>query len=219
MYNHFTNYKMSSKTPKSYKNAVKRLRKIKSFIENDRARKMRVNMYTNLEQDEEEFISDLNNEQQIQSPLCPQKSTTIDFDDLPEDMINLILTFLSANTRLAILKNKYNRKFIQERLQTIPKTAKCLTELWHCAIIAKNLIEVLAGRTILNNLSLALYTVKRYNKKNYSEYDNKEFTLIILTAIKHYTKIYKYGPYTNKKVIEHIEQMMLNIFRHISVLK
>jgi hypothetical protein len=209
---------MSSKTPKNYKNAVRRLRKIKSFTENDRERKMRVNMYTNLEQDEEEFISDLHNEDENLS-LCSQKPAFIDFDDLPEDMLNLILTFLSANTRLAILKNKYNKKYIQERLQTIPKTAKCLTKLWHCAIIAKNLIEVLAGTTIINNLSLALYTVKRYNKKNYSEYDNKVFTLIILAAIKHYTKIYKYGPYTNKKVIEHIEQMMLNMFRHISVLK
>jgi hypothetical protein len=204
---------MSSNTRNNYKNAIKRFRKFNAFIENAREQKMRINMYTNLVVEEEE--SHFGIEEQSRR----ETKTVIDFDDLPEDMINLILTFLSANTRLAILKNKYNRKYIQERLQTIPKTAECLTKLWRCAIIARNLLEVLAGRTIISNLSLALYSVKKYNKKNYSEYDNKVFTLIILAAIKHYTKIYTYGHYTNKKVIEHIEQMMLNIFRHISVLK
>ena len=202
---------MSSKTRNNYKNTVKRLRKFNAFLENEKEQKMRINMYTNLVEEEESYFD--SEHQSFES------KDVIDFNDLPEDTINLILTYLSANTRLAILKNKYNRKYIQERLQTIPKTAECLTKLWRCAIIARNLLEVLAGRTIISNLSLALYSVKKYNKKNYSEYDNKVFTLIILATIKHYTKIYKYGPYTNTKVIEYIERIMLNIFTHISVLK
>jgi len=203
----------------NYKNAVKRLRKINSSLVCERDKRVVDNYYkylSNLEEEEEQ--------KQDCKEIVREKRLTIDFNDLPEDTIYKILQFLSANTRLAILKHKYNRNFVKYNLQKLPETNEELTKMWRCAIIAYNLLQsVLDNDSIIFNDSCFSYSVRFFKKEKdpsiYSRYYKERFTEIILAAIRHYSRIYKFGPYTNKKVIQHIEQVMLNVFAHLSKIK
>jgi hypothetical protein len=201
----------------NYKNSIKRLRKNNSSLANEREKRVVDNYYKYLlllEEEEEE-------------PECKEivreKTGNIDFNDLPEDTIYKILAFLSANTRLAILKHKYNKNFVKSRLQKIPETNESLTKLWRCADISFHLLK-----SILNDdnelvVGISSYTIKVFIKendpKNYSRYYKEHFTKIIMAAIRQYSCIYKFGHYTNKEVIECIEQIMLNIFAHLTMMK
>jgi len=206
----------------NYKNAVKRLRKINSSLVCEREKRVVDNYYKYLmELDEEEPEGE---QKQDCKEIVREKRLAIDFNDLPEDTIYKILQFLSANTRLAILKHKYNRNFVKFNLQKLPETNEELTKMWRCAVIAYNLLQsVLDDDSEIFNDSCFSYSVRFFKKEKdpiiYSRYYKKRFIEIILTAIRHYSRIYKFGPYTNKKVIQHIEQIMLNVFAHLSKIK
>jgi hypothetical protein len=201
----------------NYKNSIKRLRKNNSSLSNEREKRVVDNYYKYLlllEEEEEE-------------PECKEivreKTSNIDFNDLPEDTIYKILTFLSANTRLAILKHKYNKNFVKSRLQKMPETNESLTKLWRCADISFHLLK-----SILNDdnelvSDLLSYPIRGFKKeknpKLFSTYYKRGFTKIIMGSMRNYTRIYKFGHYTNKEVIECIEQIMLNIFAHLTMMK
>lgn len=201
----------------NYKNSLKKLRKINPSFIVEREKRSLGNYYKYLSKLEEEEPEEDCKE------IVREKRRAIDFNDLPEDTINQILAFLSANTRLAILKHKYSRSFVKCKLQRMPETNEELLKMWNCAVIANNLLK-----SVLNDDSdifqkISSYSVRFFkreeNPKLYSRYYKENFTEIILTAIRHYSRIYKFGHYTSKKVIEHIEQTMLNIFAHLSAIK
>ena len=172
----------------------------------------------------------------------------IDFNDLPEDTIYMILSFLSCNTRLAILKHKYNKAFIKNIINKIPQSVEELTKVWKCADLAVKLLESMGlldyKGSIYNNLNTSCINVykRESNPELYSIWYKQGFLKIILTALKHYTKIYNNKIQTrkiviqtgyndqftivfrhkttyNKKVIEHIEQIMLHMFAKIAEIK
>jgi hypothetical protein len=215
----------------NYKNSLKKLRKIKpSFIREREKQSVgnyfsflleEQNQYQEPEQQQEQEQKD--KEQQEYKKIVREKSGNIDFNDLPEDTIYKILTFLSANTRLAILKHKYNKNFIKSMLQRIPETNESLTKLWKCAKIAFHILEntLNEDNKLINGMSS--YPIRFFKEendpKNFAIYYKGQFTEIILAATRHYSRIYKYGHYTSKKVIEHMEQIMLNIFAHLTMMK
>ena len=166
-------------------------------------------------------------EEQKQKQECKEivreKGCTIDFNDLPEDTIYKILEFLSVNTRLAILKHKFSKKTIKNIIKRMPIHTNYLTKIWKCANIANKLLESLIDWdsdvfTNLPNYSLRIFKGEA-KPEMYSHWYKQNFTEIILAATRHYSRIYKFGHYTNKKVIEHIEQIMLNIFAHLTMMK
>jgi hypothetical protein len=224
----------------NYKNSLKKLRRnnLPSCKEELKKEKNYYKYLTELEDQE-----DIKNE----STEIVREKFGIDFNDLPEDTIYMILEFLPCNTRLAILKHKYNKSFIKNMINKIPKSVEGLTKAWKCADLAVKLIEslgLLDNRDIYNNLStyyVSLFKAER-NPELYSIWYKEGFLKIILTALKHYTKIYNnktqtremviytgyYGEFTiiyrhktthNKKVIEHIEQIMLHMFARIAKIK
>ena len=200
----------------NYKNTMKKLRKINSSLINERKKQKLGNYYKYLTE-EEEIESEPKEECK---KIVREKRANIDFNDLPEDTIYKILQFLSANTRLAILKHKYNRSFVKCKLQKMPENKEELTKLWRCAIIAYNLLKNMLCDCVFQNISsYSVKFAKQGNLQLYSRYYKENFTEIILTAIRHYSRIYKFGYYTNKKVIEHVEQIMLNIFAHLTMMK
>jgi hypothetical protein len=216
----------------NYKNAVKRLRKINSSLLCEREKRCVGNYYKYLskleeeEQEESEEPEEQEKEEQKQDfkEIVREKRVAIDFNDLPEDTIYKILEFLSANTRLAILKRKYNRNFIKCTLQKLPETNEELTKMWRCAVIAYNLLQsVLDDNSMMFKDTCFSYSVRFFKKEKnpsiYSRYYKERFIEIILTTIRHYSRIYKFGSYTNKKVIQHIEQIMLNVFAHLSKIR
>jgi len=218
----------------NYKNAVKRLRKINSSLLCEREKQCVGNYYKYLskleeeEQEESEEPEEQEEQKQEQKQdykeIVREKRVAIDFNDLPEDTIYKILEFLSANTRLAILKRKYNRNFIKCTLQKLPETNEELTKMWRCAVIAYNLLQsVLHDDNMMFKDTCFSYSVRFFKKEKnpsiYSRYYKERFIEIILTTIRHYSRIYKFGSYTNKKVIQHIEQIMLNVFAHLSKIR
>ena len=220
----------------NYKNSLKKLRKIKpSFISEREKRSVgnyfsllleEQNQYQEPEQQQKQqnpIPEQKDKEQQEYKKLVREKSGNIDFNDLPEDTIYKILTFLSANTRLAILKHKYNKNFVKSMLQRMPETNESLTKLWKCAKIAFHILEntLNEDNKLINDMSS--YPIRFFKEendpKNFARYYKGHFTEIILAATRHYSRIYKYGHYTSKKVIEHMEQIMLNIFAHLTMMK
>ena len=210
----------SSMKINNYKNTVKGLRKLSSTEESAKAHKK--NLYLHLQDTEleEENDNESSNELTVQSS---REKKDVNFDDLPDDIIYIILGFLSYNTRVAILKNKYSKYYIKSKLEKITKTVKGINQMWKCAEIAggllENLLEYQSG--IFNNFSI--YSVEHFKKEKeaelYSNYYRDNFTKIILAAIHHYSKIYKFGHYTNQKVIEYIEKVVLKIFAHLYIMK
>jgi len=193
----------------SYKNSLKNLRKVNTYELDERKKRYTGNYY--------KYLSDIEDDNKNSSQIveCSElvKENKIDFNDLPEDTIYKILQFLSSNTRLAILKHKYNKKYVKCSLQKMPETIENLNKLWSCANIAYH-IET----TGLSPAPILLFK-KEKKPELYYGYYKENFTKLILAAIRHYTRIYKFGHYTNKKVIEHIEAIMLNIFAHLNMIK
>jgi len=188
---------------------LKKLRKINSSQMNKREKQQVGNYYKYLtaEEDQEEL-----------EQVVRKETVSYNCNDLPEDIINIILKFLPYKTRLLLLKRKYTRSSLKCILQNISETNEDLTKMWKCASIARKLLQsvIIDESDIFNNFSIySLGIFKKENANLYPLYYKEHFTKIILAAIRHYSAIYKFGPYTNKKVIEHIEQIMLNIFAHL----
>jgi hypothetical protein len=222
----------------NYKNSLKKLRK--NGLPSCKERRKVCNYFKYLiEVDDEEDISD-------ESEEIVREKFGIDFNDLPEDTIYRILEFLPCNTRVAILKHKYHKSFIKNLINKIPQSKEELTKAWKCADLAVKLIDSLGlfgSRDIYNNLttySVSLFKIER-KPQLYSSFYKESFLKIILTALKHYTKIYNNKTKTrqmviqgyngqfiisykdkatyNEKVIEHIEQIVLHMFAQIAKIK
>jgi hypothetical protein len=209
-----------STTSIHYKNTVKKLRKANANLTYENIKSTRENFY--------KYLSELEHEDKYEKmedeKICREKNV-IKFNDLPEDAIYVILGFLSCNTRLAILKHKYHKNFIKNIIVKVPKTNNGLTKIWKCAKIASKFLHGFFDYpcAILNNISTLPVDLYKHDiqRKNYNDWYKQAFTKIILTAIKHYTKIYKNktkkGLANNKKVIEHTEKIILKIFAHLAI--
>ena len=163
------------------------------------------------EEEEEEYVEVESVKEDI---ICSR------FNQLPEDTINIILEYLPYNTRLAILKRKYNRNYIKSILKNIPQTVDGLTKIWRCADIAAQLLTILESekRCVFTNLVLSSVRCfkKEKNPANFSKWYIESFTKIIIVTIKHYTIIYKKNTsWQIKNIISHIEQIILHIFAHL----
>jgi hypothetical protein len=223
----------------NYKNSLKKLRRNNFPLCKEKENRSNYFKYLIEVEDEEDIINE--------SKEIVREKIGIDFNDLPEDIIFIILNFLSCNTRLAILKHKYHKSFIKNLINKIPQSKEELTKAWKCADLAVKLIDslgLLDNRDIYNNLSTYSVSIFKIERKPelYSSWYKESFLKIILVALKHYTKIYNnktktrkiiiYSGYNNeftisykhkttynKKVIEHIEQIVLHLFAHIAKIK
>ena len=185
---------------------------------------------------------------QLESKVSREKYKIV-FNDLPEDTINIILEYLPYQTRIAIFKHKYNTKFIKKTLTKIPETTEDLKKMWNCAKIARDLLFELIDDNSNIASHLAKSSIECFLQEKqidkYSYYYKKNFTGIIMALMKNYSKIYKgikrqystihyhlvgntyiamYNYYSatqhyDKKVIEHIEKIILNIFAHFELMK
>jgi len=196
----------------NYKNSLKKLRKINTSFTNRREKQAEGNYYKYLLEEQ------IEEEEQVEKQVVRKAKIAYNCNDLPEDIINIILTFLPYNTRLLLLKRKYSRSSLKCMLQNIPETNEDLTKMWKCASIASKLLQSVINDDSRIFENIFTYSVRFFEKENaklYSLYYKEHFTKIILAALRHYSAIYKFGSYTNKIVIEHVEQIMLNIFAHL----
>jgi hypothetical protein len=146
---------------------------------------------------------------------------------LPEDTINIILEYLPFYTRIKILKIKYHEKNLQLKLQNIPKTN--LNKLFEYAKTSQEVLDFVLNKESFVFTNLSTYALNSFKKEKeldkYSDYYKKNFTAIILAAMKHYTKIYKkpqtdtkllYGntkQYNNNKIV--IEEIIFRLYAQV----
>jgi len=112
---------------------------------------------------------------------------------LPEDMIYLILQYLPIDTRLKILKNKYNAKIMELKLQDVSATD--IKKLFECASNAEEVLKFVLKKDsdVFTKFSLGAIEWFKEEKqlKKYLCFYKENFTNMILAAMKYYTKIYK----------------------------
>jgi hypothetical protein len=205
----------------NYKVSLKKLRKQNNCAFSGREKKWIGNYYkylSDLSEDEEEknIISQITECEEL------DREKDIDFNNLPEDILYIILSFLPVNKRLEILKYKYRKNIIKSKLQKIEPTNEGLIQMWKCASIATHILKSLIDDDNISN-KFSSFSIRFFTKEKdpsiYSIFYKENFTKLILGAIRHYTRIYKFGHYTNKKVIEHIEKIVLNMFAHFIMIK
>ena len=193
----------------SYKNTVKGLRKGSGICEKW-VKTSNKNRFT--------FLEVLDSEIENNIDIIERKKKYIQFDDLPQDVVNIILGFIPVDI-FSILKHKYNKHMIRFQIE---KMSTGMNKLWHCAKISNELLESLLENDSSVFEKYQKYSIKSFTREKnielYSRYYKENFKEVILAAIHHYTKIYKFSYYTNKKVIEHIEKTILHIFAHLSML-
>lgn len=223
-------------TSKKYKNAVKQLRKFNPSSANKgtiKKIKSSRNIFEYLEN-----LDLLEEHAEETDDGCKKLVRSgIVFNDLPEDTIAIVLAFLPYNTRLAILKHKYHKNYIKSMLQKVPNELLTLSKMWKCAELANKFLESILNYDSDIYTHLEAYSLRSFKgeaaPEKYSGYYKRKFTKIILAAIKHYTKMYTvqvitrvvhYGQFTSyyyskpsasTKVVEHLEQTILNIFAHL----
>ena len=162
-----------------YKNALRVLRKNNSgsLPSYTVPKSSKNNLYTCLS-DLDEIFDECEREISESNGIVTTKKTVRALDRLPVEMINNILEYLPINTRLAILKNKYNKKTLQKMLENMPKTAENNAKLSKCVTIASQVLDFVSKE-------------ERYHFRNSAS--------VILAAIKRYAKIYKNDDTDNNK--------------------
>lgn len=145
------------------------------------------------------------------------------FDDLPEDTVYIILEYLSVNTRLAILKNKYNKKIIKDRLTRLPKTPEVLDKLYKLVFSHEYLLRKIyhEGSDILYDNKVAGVTF-RYKSKKYKNQHNSDeykemFIRIITIILENYTKYYNKNEGVKKT--SKFEKKMFKLFAIVLLIK
>jgi hypothetical protein len=112
---------------------------------------------------------------------------------LPEEMIHIILEYLPIDTRIKILKNKYNEKIIQLKLENIPTTD--IKKLFEYASIAEEVLKFALKKesNVFEQFSISAteWFKEEIELHKYLRFYKENFTKMILAAMKYYTKIYK----------------------------
>lgn len=185
------------KTSNRVKNILKKLRTNGSPLlpTTNKENKTKKNFYECLEilYDEEDFETDESVESNKKVAVIKQNN--LDINRLPEEMLNIILGYLPMETRIAVLKCKYNKKKIQTKLTNMPKTEEKLKKLFKCASVAKEVLKFVLKSESDVFKNFALYATENFKKEKelnaYYQYYKENFTKLILAAIRHYTRFYK----------------------------
>jgi hypothetical protein len=190
--------KRITKTSDNYKKTVKFLKRVNSSLSGrELSRPKQYNYYVSLfieERDHEEEERD-HEEEEMYKLIDKKEVTKVSFNDLPVDTINNILEYLPFNTRLAILKHKFNKNCIKDVIKQVPESIEGLHKLWKCADIAVQLLKIVLSERSNVYMSFTPGSISGFkrekNPEKYSKYYKENFTKIIIATLKHYSKIYK----------------------------
>lgn len=72
--------------------------------------------------------------------LIPNQNSSV-LQNLPIEIVYLIIEFMDPHFRLRILKQKYSSKYIQRRLLGIPRTPSNIAKIFHCFQLMKHMVE------------------------------------------------------------------------------
>ena len=174
-----------------------------------------------------------------------KESNKTSIHSLPYELLLIILSFIPANTRLAILKRKYPYSFFKNKLNNLPSNnLHILQQLYACATSVKSLLNNILEENdgIIENISLRsiefannptisqrhylmfddhFTTLSNRDNKSkeimrYQNYYKSGFINIILASIRHYTKLYKQE--IDQTLYQKYEKIMLKLYTSIITL-
>lgn len=133
-----------------------------------------------------------------------------DFEDLPFDVTNIILSYLPPNVRINILRKKYDmiRKIAEKNIS--------VTEM----IVLVNQCQCLLMTCLNNNVEINIYRghLDYYKIYDHFEEDDKEFIIwtgkkILTHIVTKYTKMYKNKSLKDK--YSDFERVVFNVYSKI----
>ena len=138
------------------------------------------------------------------------------FNILPIDVQLIVLSYLHPSARLSYLKQKYSRQFIQDKLSRLPPTHNSILKLYMFMKLTTSLIRryLVPDGDILTNVDWYLSQPYRlFRDINSYSYYSKILINIVMSAIRHYTRMYD----KTDNQLEHFigEQTMMKLYHNI----
>ena len=142
---------------------------------------------------------------------------------LPDEVQNIVLSFLDAHTRLRCIREKYPISVLENKLYRFPKSMHTMLRLpkWikHVETIVKKFVCVISEDyrrsswyiDLCNAPAANLYEYEK--NQSYKEYYSEKFIYMIVVGLKNYTNMYNQtdDPETHYAV----EKSMLKLYTRI----
>ena len=146
---------------------------------------------------------------------------------LPDEIQLYIMSFIDTNTRLNYLRSKYTPDFVDNKLSLLPNDNLTITHLYSCIKYTKKILTTYLNKDGGNYKKIKYYIedCKYYpkdlsyfmkKKKEDIRYNKNSLILIIITCVKHYTRMY--NKIDNNNEIRENEKNMIKLFTILSLL-
>ena len=146
---------------------------------------------------------------------------------LPDDIQIYIMSFIDTNTRLSCLRSKYTPEFVDNKLSLLPNDNLTIKRLYSCIKYTKKILTTYLNKDGGNYKKIKYYIEDcKYYPKDLSYFMKKKkedircnknsLISIIITCVKHYTKMYK--QIDNNNEIRENEKNMIKLFTRLSLL-
>ena len=146
---------------------------------------------------------------------------------LPDEIQLYIMSFIDTNTRLNYLRSKYTPDFVDNKLSLLPNDNLTITHLYSCIKYTKKILTTYLNKDggIYKKIKYDIEDCKYYpkdlsyfmkKKKEDIRCNKHSLIYIIITCVKHYTKMYK--QIDNYNEIRENEKNMIKLFTILSLL-
>ena len=146
---------------------------------------------------------------------------------LPDEIQLYIMSFIDTNTRLNYLRSKYTPDFVDNKLSLLTNDNLTITHLYSCIKYTKKILTTYLNKDggIYKKIKYDIEDCKYYpkdlsyfmkKKKEDIRYNKNSLILIIITCVKHYTRMY--NKIDNNNEIRENEKNMIKLFTILSLL-
>ena len=146
---------------------------------------------------------------------------------LPDDIQIYIMSFIDTNTRLNCLRSKYTPDFVDNKLSLLPNDNLTIKRLYSCIKYTKKILTTYLNKDGGNYKKIKYYIEDcKYYPKDLSYFMKKKkedircnknsLISIIITCVKHYTRMY--NKIDNNNEIRENEKNMIKLFTRLSLL-
>ena len=136
-----------------------------------------------------EELAKVNKEYQYKKSMNKNKPL---LETLPDELQQVILSYLPINTRLNLLRNKYSIEFLTEKLVKLPKNLKTFDKLYHYVTLIE---PILSEMHKINMTDLFYYDIFHHGNTNF-EYE------IIMIRHKNYSYYYSERIDTRRNIVK-----------------
>jgi DNA repair ATPase RecN len=139
-----------------------------------------------------EELAKVNKEHQYKKSMNKNKQL---LETIPDDLQQVILSYLPINTRLNLLRNKYSIEYLTEKLVKLPKNLKTFDKLYHYVTMVE---PILSEMHKINMTDLFYYDIFYHCNTNF-EY---EIRMTRIRMIRHKNYYYSKRIDTQQSIIQ-----------------